>query len=180
MGEGARLYCPNPKCSQLLVADDKRAGGCGQPLLCCAGRLSHSGRCWCTLALLGPLRDKATSATKVRKHLEILQTLTLKRASPTPRSVRVLPSDTPIDCPYCKHQLCANCSVAWHAGMTCQQYQVGGPPAAPAAAREASPCTGPVHASPPVTSLLARSLCLPRWTRLRQPALPVHPAACAQ
>ena len=25
VGEGARLYCPNPACSQLLLADDKRA-----------------------------------------------------------------------------------------------------------------------------------------------------------
>ncbi|KAL4421593.1 hypothetical protein ABPG75_010884 [Micractinium tetrahymenae] len=56
VGEGARLFCPNPKCSQLLVADDKRA-------------------------------------------------------------------DTPIDCPHCEHKLCANCGVAWHADMTCQQYQ---------------------------------------------------------
>jgi E3 ubiquitin-protein ligase RNF144 len=25
VGEGVRLFCPNPQCSQLLVADDKRA-----------------------------------------------------------------------------------------------------------------------------------------------------------
>ncbi|KAL4426048.1 hypothetical protein ABPG77_007844 [Micractinium sp. CCAP 211/92] len=56
VGEGARLYCPNPQCSQLLVADEKHA-------------------------------------------------------------------DTPIDCPHCKHKLCANCGITWHAGMTCQQYQ---------------------------------------------------------
>lgn len=31
VGEGARLYCPNPKCSQLLVADEKHAGGCCSP-----------------------------------------------------------------------------------------------------------------------------------------------------
>ena len=58
MGEGARLFCPNKKCSQLLIADDKRA-------------------------------------------------------------------NTAMECPYCTEQLCANCGVAWHQGMTCQQYQVG-------------------------------------------------------
>ncbi|EFN60118.1 hypothetical protein CHLNCDRAFT_17822, partial [Chlorella variabilis] len=53
-----RLFCPNKKCSQLLIADDKRA-------------------------------------------------------------------NTAMECPYCTEQLCANCGVAWHQGMTCQQYQVG-------------------------------------------------------
>ncbi|PSC68928.1 E3 ubiquitin-ligase RNF144A-like [Micractinium conductrix] len=56
VGEGARLYCPNPACSQLLLADDKRA-------------------------------------------------------------------DVAMDCPYCQQELCANCGVAWHENLTCQQYQ---------------------------------------------------------
>jgi E3 ubiquitin-protein ligase RNF144 len=56
VGQGVRLYCPNARCSKLLIADDKRA-------------------------------------------------------------------DTPLPCPYCRERLCANCGVAWHAGMTCQAYQ---------------------------------------------------------
>jgi E3 ubiquitin-protein ligase RNF144 len=59
VGEGARLFCPNPRCSQLLIADDKRA-------------------------------------------------------------------DTPLDCPYCAQRVCAQCGVAWHKGLTCNQYQVRG------------------------------------------------------
>ncbi|KAI3429704.1 hypothetical protein D9Q98_005789 [Chlorella vulgaris] len=56
VGDGARLFCPNPSCSQLLIADDKQ-------------------------------------------------------------------EDTALECPYCTHQLCANCGVAWHKDLTCRQYQ---------------------------------------------------------
>lgn len=51
----------------------------------------------------------------------------------------LLAADTPIDCPYCEHKLCANCGVAWHAGMTCQQYQARAASCASAAAGHGAP-----------------------------------------
>ena len=53
-----KLYCPNPKCSMLLIADVKQA-------------------------------------------------------------------DAPMDCPHCSKPICTACGVMWHAGLTCQQFQVG-------------------------------------------------------
>ena len=49
VGEGVRLFCPNPQCSQLLVADDKREDTpmdcphCTQPLCANCGVTWHQG-----------------------------------------------------------------------------------------------------------------------------------------
>lgn len=43
IGEGARLFCPNPQCSMLLLNDDKQADAPIEcPYWCATGRLG----CW--------------------------------------------------------------------------------------------------------------------------------------
>ncbi len=125
VGEGARLYCPNPQCSQLLVADEKHAGGCIPPAACFCSRRRRcsSGAGACRLRLgagqMGPLvLLMASGACWVQPGPRARGwAATAPRLQPPPSA------DTPIDCPHCKHKLCANCGITWHAGMTCQQYQ---------------------------------------------------------
>lgn len=118
MGAGARLFCPNPKCSMFLV-----------------GRLGWEGRKECGasswrgagMAAAVEARQAALLPHPTQQQLYLL-TLPLSRLShlSPPLLLQVADdkrADQAIACPYCDCQLCANCGVAWHKGMTCQQYQ---------------------------------------------------------
>ena len=66
----------------------------------------------------------------------------------------VLPEDrgragagaAPVACLACGASLCIKCCSLWHAGLSCAQYQVGGPelkPTGPGGWRSCSPCSPP-------------------------------------